>query len=382
MFRRSTTLLAVLAFGASASTVSAQPAPATTPSPAPAPTPAPTPDAKAPTPAAPAPGTPSKPPTDADMAKAARTNERPWAVGISAESQKMALVLFTEGNTLLGGALFVRAVEKYREALTHWDHPAIHYNLALALVNLDQPVEMDAALDKAMAYGEAPIDKDKFERAKGYKVLIAKQIATVSYTVDVPGARVTFDGREVLIGPGTWTSRVRAGEHAVAAAAEGYLPVQFSQKLAGGESANLILRLYTDAEVTRYRRRFPTWLPWAVTGVGAVVAGVGGLLHQQAISGFARYDDEIAACAQANGGLGCASPPPEISDERRTAETRQLLGISGYVLGGAVLAAGVTMVLLNRPSAYRIDPNAEVLPLAARPILTPELVGLAAVGRF
>src|SRR5437879_5618527 len=71
-----------------------------------------------------------------------RAAERPWVRGVPAAEQKVALDLFREGNTLLKESLFVQAAAKYREALRHWNHPGIHYNLALALLNLDQPVEV------------------------------------------------------------------------------------------------------------------------------------------------------------------------------------------------------------------------------------------------
>ncbi|MEZ4367702.1 MAG: hypothetical protein R2939_15710 [Kofleriaceae bacterium] len=355
------------------------------PTPAPAPKPGPTPQPAPPPKPAPD-GSKPGPITDDDLAKAQREDVRPWAKDVTPEQQRQALVLFTEANDLLRDALFVRAVEKYREALRYWRHPAIYYNLALALVNLDQPVEMDAALDEAMRYGEAPLDADKLDRAKGYKLLVAKQIATVEYSVDVAGAKVTFDGTEVLVGPGTWEARVRAGDHAVAASAEGYLPVQFTQKLGGGETTRLRLRLYTDAEVTRYRRRFATWLPWTVTGVGVAIAGVGALLHASALSGFDAYDAAIAECARTDPSGGCSSPSPDITDRRRTAESRQLLGISGYALGGAAIAAGVTMLVLNRPSSYRINPGAEAVPapapVAVTPVIGDGVLGLAASGRF
>jgi hypothetical protein len=66
-----------------------------------------------------------------------QTTDRPWVKGVSAADQSAAIELFHEGNGLLKESLFVQAAAKYREALHHWDHPGIHYNLALALLNLD-----------------------------------------------------------------------------------------------------------------------------------------------------------------------------------------------------------------------------------------------------
>src|SRR5262245_44885897 len=63
---------------------------------------------------------------------------RPWATGVTIDAQKAALTPFREGNSHLNEGLFARASESYRQALKVWNHPAIHYNLALALMNLDQ----------------------------------------------------------------------------------------------------------------------------------------------------------------------------------------------------------------------------------------------------
>src|SRR5689334_15714480 len=75
--------------------------------PAPPPQPAPQPT--------PQPQTPIK---DSDLATAQQGEDRPWAKGVSPDEQKAALDLFNEGNNLLRDALFPKAVEKYREALS------------------------------------------------------------------------------------------------------------------------------------------------------------------------------------------------------------------------------------------------------------------------
>jgi len=78
-----------------------------------------------------------------------------WAVGVSTERQEAALAHLQEGNSLLKESLFLEAAKVYRKALSEWDHPGIHYNLALALLNLDQPVEVYQNLVAAVKF--API---------------------------------------------------------------------------------------------------------------------------------------------------------------------------------------------------------------------------------
>ena len=65
--------------------------------------------------------------------------ERPWAANVAEDAQKQAMQLFEEGNKLFEDSQHAAALAKYREALKVWDHPAIRYNAAVALINLDRP---------------------------------------------------------------------------------------------------------------------------------------------------------------------------------------------------------------------------------------------------
>ena len=112
-----------------------------------------------------------------------------------------------KGNVQLNDGLFAKAADIYKQALTHWDHPAIHYNLALALMNLDQPIDSQENFQMAVKFGDAPLQsKDKFDHAKDYILLLDKQIGEVEVTCNKPGTKVSLDGKEVFTAPGTWRS--------------------------------------------------------------------------------------------------------------------------------------------------------------------------------
>jgi hypothetical protein len=322
-------------------------------------------------------------PEEKDLARAQKTEERPWARGVSPEEQQRALASFAEANALLRDALFVKAAAAYRDALSHWDHPAIHYNLALALVNLDQPVDMFHELEKAMAYGAAPLDDDKFERARQYKLLVVAQLARVEIRCATAGARVSLDGKELFVAPGSYEGLVRTGEHTVLARGTGYAPTQLSSKLGPGEVMRLDVKLFTDAELTRERRTMPAWVPWTVLGSGVVIAGVGGFLHSQAKDDFAAYDDAIEACAAAMPSRGCPNPGVEVLDRKNQAKNEQALAITAYAIGGAAIVTGVVLAVVNRAESYRIDPAAAPgRGLSVAPLVGPGLAGLTAEGRF
>src|SRR5215510_13976945 len=76
---------------------------------------------------------------------------------VSLADQDCGLAAFRAGNAELREGQFPNAVERYREALRCWDHPAIHYSFALALINLDQPIQVAEELEAALAHGAAPL---------------------------------------------------------------------------------------------------------------------------------------------------------------------------------------------------------------------------------
>lgn len=305
--------------------------------------------------------------------------ERPWAVGVSAEAQRQALQLFREGNGLLKESVFVQAAHKYREALEHWDHPAIHYNLVLALLNMDQPVEVHHHLEQAMRFGPEPLDAEKFAQAQSYKVLIEKQLAKVSIRCDEPDAKVVMDGRPLFTAPGRYEGWVRAGPHTVVATKEGFLTNQITRNLPPGEVSEFELKLYTTESLTEYRRKWSAWIPWAVVGAGALVGGAGGLLHYGAHESFKDFDAGIDACG------GCV-PSAEVAGMRDSGHTLQAAAIGSYVLGGAAVVGGAVLVYLNRLQPYQINPGAEQSDsspaLSFAPIFGNGVSGASATIRF
>lgn len=322
-------------------------------------------------------------PVSAQPAGGGGAAARPWADGVTPEDQRAALALFNEGNQMLRDSLFPRAAEKYREALKHWNHPAIHYNLALALVNLDQPLEVYKALEEAMKYGPAPIDEDKFDRAKTLKITTEKLLANVEYSIDIPGAVISWDGRDVFTGPGTWTQRVVAGEHTVIGRAEGFETNQFQTKIVGGEVAKRKIELFTAAQLMEEKRLMPGWVPITVGLIGVGVLGGGFALHQASKNQFADYDAGVQACAATDPTGGCTMPPAGLFDQKTSAETKQTIAIGAYAVGGAALAAGVTLFVLNRPRLVpkqreRRDDDG----VSLTPVISPSLTGVAASGSF
>ena len=299
-----------------------------------------------------APPPPSDAPTavEAPRAPSAPEPERAWARGVSKADQERALSLFRAGNALLKDSIFVQASEKYRQALALWGHPAIHYNLALALMNLDQPIEVHEHLVAALRYGAEPLEAEKYDYARNYKALIEKQLARVEVACDTPGAVVTLDNAVLFKAPGRYSGLVRPGAHTVGATLGGYLPSDTTRTLLPGESASLDVRLFTADDLTRYRRRWSAPMPWLVMGAGAAAVGGGALLHLQSRERYAAFDSGVTQCG------GCF-PSTALSAQLDQATLMQRLAFGGYAVGGAALISGAVLAYLNQPQSYRIDPG-------------------------
>jgi hypothetical protein len=301
----------------------------------------------------------------------------PWSKGVSQAEQEAAIVLFKEGNELLKDSVFVEAVKKYRAALEHWDHPAIHYNLAFALLNLDQPVLVYEHLQKAMTYGPEPLGDDKFELAKSYKTLVEGQLARVEISCDEPDAMVTMDGTPLFRAPGKYESLVRAGPHTILASKDKFITAEESKSLPAGQISKIHLKL-VPAGMVKYVRRWAAWKPWVVAGSGALILAAGGYFTVTAQKAFDDFDAGIEECG------GCV-PMGDLADKRSTGESMRTLSIVSYAVGGAALATGAVLLYVNRQRAYTVGKDtkeAEEESVSFVPVIGPSSGGFMATVRF
>ncbi len=260
-----------------------------------------------------------------------------WPSGGPRQTRAAVQSLVTEGNDLLNQSIFVAAADKYREALKRCNHPALHYNLALALMNLDQPVEMYEHLVAATRFGADPIEKDRFLQARNYVTLLEKQLVHLKVRCGVEGAQVTLDGRSLFAAPGEFDGRVRPGLHSIIATKEGLHPNEVQRQLDGGQAVALSLELKPVEELTEYRRRWPAWKPWTLAGAGALVAAAGGGLDYFGQKKVRDFDARVLACN------GCNAGPARDQGLRM-----QRVAVGAFAVGGAALAAGVVLAILNR----------------------------------
>ncbi|MEM9492429.1 MAG: hypothetical protein AAGC55_25000, partial [Myxococcota bacterium] len=188
----------------------------------------------------------------------------PWADGVSAQQQTRARSLYDRANELFEESDLQRAVETYREALQHWDHPMIRYNLAVVLTELEQPVPAYKHIEAALRYGAEPFqDSRAYKRALKDRRALQARLVALTIRCDAPGVEINLNSDTVLTEPGVEERLI--------------VPGDFQLIVRSRDSATLLQKVSLFGD-RRYRvtidprravvRRWSRWLPWSVLGAG------------------------------------------------------------------------------------------------------------------
>lgn len=301
----------------------------------------------------------------------AQPTDSPWARGVSEARKQRARELLDRGNAALLASRPREAVTFYEQALAAWDHPGIRVNLVKALIALDKIVPAAEHLERALAYGAAPLDDQVYQEALNYQRLLRTQTGTIALSCEQAGVAIKLDGAEALRCPGRREVRALPGSHVVVATGAGLLTLSRDVVVNGGARLDVPVRLQTLAEG---QRRWPAWLPWTVAGAGGVVAGVGLGFNLAA----RRADDELAErVARECSVQGCAPDRYRelgLAALEDTVQTRNRVSLIAIGVGGALVIAGGVMSLVNRRPLREV-PAVSVIPAG-------DGVGLAVGGGF
>jgi hypothetical protein len=307
------------------------------------------------------------------MGQLEATPDRPWAQNVPESAQKEALSLFEEGNKLFETSQHTAALAKYREALKVWDHPAIRYNAAVALINLDQPLAANENLERALRYGALPFSQETYQQAQTYRKLLHGQLAELKVSCAETGAEVSMDGAPLFVAPGETSRWMLPGPHQIVARKSGFLTETRSLTLLPGKPAweQVALREIKTLPPKTVRRWAP-WKPWAVAGAGVLVGLVGLPFYLEAQSNYDSFDGVVNMKCP----MGCPASmiPQSASDSKSKGHTENIVAVSFFSVGGAVAATGLAMVILNLP---RYVPAEEASHLSAAPMVGPGTFGLS-----
>jgi tetratricopeptide (TPR) repeat protein len=304
--------------------------------------------------------------------------EPPWAHGVPPERRAEAQRLLEQGNALFLRGDHRAALATYQEALKAWDHPAIRFNLARALIQLDRTIEAYDNVEQALRHGKSALEDHVYAEAQGYLRLLRGQIGEIGVRCTQPGTEVRVDGRPFLSCPGEKRERLLPGAHVLLTSGPGYLPESRGVLGQAGPPQTITVKLTTLRDATRTQRRWDVWKPWAVVGGGLAMFGVAGLLRWQAKRHNAEYGDDVARLC---GDMPCRDGDLPLAtrnlDRRAARENKSALAVGG--LAAASTITGLVLVFMNpaRPIAVETKRAALVAPLLSR-----EVVGAAFTTSF
>jgi tetratricopeptide (TPR) repeat protein len=287
---------------------------------------------------------------------------RPWAEGVSEREQATAFELYVAGNVEFAQARFAQALAKYKEAIGHWDHPEVRFNMAVCLIKLDQPLEAKDNLERSLKYGARALSgDDRYQQGLTYRKLLDARLASIEISCREPGMQVTLDGKFLLAGPAIMEKIVLPGEHQLVAMEVGFLTATRSLVLVAGERTTYEVSPLERKTAPRMIRRWEAWRPWAVMAGGSVLLGLGVASYVAATNNFARYDSEnLANCLQ-----GCyATLSGDAGYLREQGGTERVLAYSLISAGGAVLVGSVIGVIVN-------EPRLQLEPSHVQPVVAP-----------
>ena len=277
---------------------------------------------------------------------------KPWAVGVVQAEQAAALQLYGEGNAEFQAEHFDAALTKYSEALKHWDHPAIHFNMTVCLINLDRPLEAKDHLEKALRFGEEPLGHAMYSQGLTYRHSLDGQIARVKIVCAEPGTVVSLDGASLFTGPGETDRFLMPGRHQIVATKVGYLTVAETLELQPARLTKYDVHLIALKSAAKLTQRWATWKPWTVVAVGAGVAGLGGISHAVANHDFNTYDSNIEMRCPHGCNAAMATQLTDLDSIKHHGYIAQDIAFSLYGVGAAIVITGVIGLVLNRPHTF------------------------------
>lgn len=297
----------------------------------------------------------------------------PWTDGVPAERQEVARTSFQNARAREDRADLEAAKTAYLLALSNWDHPKIHGNLAHLLARLDRPREAYAHVRQALRYGELPYTCEQTVLAdlRRLATRLRKRVSEVIINCPRGAADVTLNGTRLCERDRQERVLLEAREHTLVAEAAGKTSVTRIIGTLGGERTTIDLQLSPV-------RKFAAWKPWLLVGSGVLLGALGGVSHARARTNLARADDLADTCP--SGPEGCPADSHKSQAIRVALEREGIhrgVAIVSYVSGAALLISGVALVFYNQARTSEVYERGDRRGLTVVPMIELGAAGKA-----
>jgi hypothetical protein len=263
--------------------------------------------------------------------------------------------LVTTGQAAMKSQRWADAVAAFRHADELEPSPQTKVELARALVRQGKLVDASRALHAAVESAKGAPHRRAVDAAKKLLDEVEPRVPWIQLVVQGPekGVHMFIDGQEV---DASSELPYDAGEHTVAAEADGFGREEQKVSLVEGAHAKLTLEMKksapvaVDASPDDGSRGKGSVLP-AVVGLGVGAAG----LALGAVFGVMAFDEKSKADDAKAGYTRCAKSPDcssktlagytsDFNNALDTSKTNGTISTVGFIVGGVGVAAGVTFL--------------------------------------
>jgi len=304
----------------------------------------------------------------------------------SAADRATARELASEGYFALQDKRYADAADRFRRADALVHAPTLTLDWARSLVGLGQFVEAQERYELIIREGIDPKAPPSWKRAmtdaKAELATLKPRLAWLTITVKGSNdAQVTIDGFAVPAAAIGVRRAVNPGAREVAIGATGFLGQHQKLSLVEGQEGSVVFELVPDPDQQASpavlvpkvavetapppaHNRVPAYVAFGVAGAGLVVGGITGALALSKRSTLEKHcTPDPDNC------------PEEYSDTVKAYHTLGTISGVGFIVGGAAVATGITLWLLDGKSSATAARG-----LVVRPYLGVGNIG--AVGSF
>ncbi len=265
-----------------------------------------------------------------------------------------AVSAFRRGEELWQQGKLAEALVEFERSYELLPVFQVLYYIAAVSYELQRWARARLALESYLEQGTGQLTPAEISEVRARLDELSKRTATLTLTLNVPGAEVHVDGTRLE--PTRMGVVLDSGDHLVRVSKPGFRPLEQLVRAAEGQNLHLVLPLTPEGEPTREPvvvpaappalppypppsppnpalapgERLPSWLPWSITGVLAA-----GWATTAALAVKARHDRNIIE-------------RPGVSSERIDDARRlhiALAVISDVLLVSTLTSAGVSAYL-------------------------------------
>jgi hypothetical protein len=288
--------------------------------------------------------------------------------------------LFDQATAAFDAGRFAEAEAKFEEAWKLKQTHDIAGNLGIVKRRLGKYIE--AAQHITWALQHMPPTEGSATR-KGLEQELQKaraEVGALRVRVNVDGAAVVVNGREVGVSPVDGDVFVGAGQVTVTARREEYAPARQSFTVAKAEARDVSIVLVPAAAVSERRSVVPGVVLGSVAGV-ALVTGIGVFAGGRAKGANAgeTHDAILKAHNSCVAGAGNYDARcPDVQSTATTANTFQKVGVGLMIGAGAAAAGTILYFVLPQSSSSATKTGA----LRVLPTVSPGAGGVIFSGTF